>query len=294
MRTYTLPDPTPCETKLLKLLADSSARRAKWSRFAGGEEFVQVSGARGHVAVIGRTGPSGCDFFRTLLLVDTLRRSGAKEIDLFLPYFAYARQDRIFESGDAFTPVCLMDALKNAGIDRIVTADLHSRRIVEASPVPLTDVSILPELAGKFRARLRGKEFTAVAPDHGSKEKAQEFCRLLGDDCSGVMWMAKTRKRSSGVRVDRVHGKRKGKIAVIVDDMLDTGGTVIAAAAELRHIGFTELHLCITHALFSAGAHQKIDRFRFKSVVVSDTVPLKRERKNMAVVAAAPALARGK
>lgn len=269
MNCFTLPDPTPIEKRVMNLIGPGLA---EWSEFAGGEMFVSVRGVEESVCLVGRTGPSGVDLFRTALLADTLRRNGATQITAVIPYFAYARQDRRHAPGDAVTGAFAASQLACAGVTRIVTADLHSNRIREGTTIPIVSVDPLPDMAPALRRGPRG-EFTVVAPDRGSAGRAERLAALLGRP-GDVLVFEKKRTRFVGVAVGRPEGRVAGASAVIVDDMLDTGATVAAAVVRLKEQGFRVFSLCATHPLFTGDAVKRIRRLKFSRIVCANTIPM--------------------
>jgi len=293
MKTYLLPEPTAIELKLLALISGSAELSAAWKRFPSGEDHVRVSGVEDRVCVIGRTAPPGDNFFRTVLLVDTLRRSGAKSITVVLPYFAYARQDRQTRDGDPVTAAAITRVLAAAGADRIVTADLHSVRNIESSPIVIDSVSVIPDMAGELKAELAGREFTVVSADHGGQERADRFARALGRS-EGAVWIEKDRDERGRVTAKRLVGRLAGDTAVIVDDILDTGGTVGEAVRLLQENGCRRFYLCVVHPVFSGNALRLVKKIGFKKIIISDALPAPRPLprwRQVATVGAADRLA---
>ncbi|KPJ85009.1 hypothetical protein AMJ57_04730 [Parcubacteria bacterium SG8_24] len=272
MRTYCLPDPSSLERRLLRRIGGSVSSPARWKVFPNGEDFLRVEKVVSRVCVLGRTAPPGDNLFRTLLLTDTLRRAGARRMTLVIPYFGYARQDRVGRRGDALTSSFITSACAAVGAARLVTLDLHSDRVRQDSPIVLENVSLWPELTRPFRRDLAGREHTIVAPDGGSRHRAREFAGLLSGR-SGSLWFDKTRDRTGRVRCGRHHGTPVGQTAVIVDDQIDTGGTVLEAVHRLKRLGFRRFMLCVTHPLFSGDALRRVGRV-FEKLVVSDSLPL--------------------
>jgi len=294
MRAYTLPEPSVIELGLLRRLSGSARRPAVWKTFPSGEIHVRVSGVEKRVCLIGRTTPPADNFFRTLLLADTLRRNGAEKITLVLPYLAYARQDRQTRPGDPLSTACLSRALASAGVGRVVTLDLHSRRNIESSPIPIENVSIVPDMARSLAAELKGRDVSVVAADFGGRERADDFARTLGLK-GGAVWIEKRRDRSGKASAKRLVGSLAGRTAVIVDDILDTGGTISEAARLLKKHGCRDLYLCVVHPVFSAGAARLIKKLKFRRVLVSDAFPATSEvlrLRNVRVVSAAAILAK--
>ncbi len=274
--TYLLPKPTSSEVALARAVSGSVRLRAAWSRFEEGEYFVQVGRVPKKVCVVARAIPPADNLLCSLLLVDTLRRNGARDITVILPYFAYGRQDRIDVPGDALSAFFVADQFYAAGASRIVSLDVHSRPTVKHGGRRLRDVGFLTDAAAELRrdrAFRPGRIFSVVSPDFGARERASRMAALLGKDVP-VAWLRKRRRRFAGVTVRGIEGTWRGDTAVIVDDMVVTGDTVAHAVEALRRLGFRKFYLCATHAIFSGPAIRRLRRIGFRRVIVSDSVPL--------------------
>ncbi|MEY4744732.1 MAG: hypothetical protein RL272_677 [Candidatus Parcubacteria bacterium] len=274
MRCYTLPEPTPAERKIAVAVSGGKPARAEWKTFPSGEIFLRIEPSPGPAAIVGRTAPPSDDFFRTALLADTLRRSGASGVIAAVPYLGYARQDRQDSRGDALSSSFVTSQLAAAGVTRIVTVDVHSDLTREMSPAPFTVVSPVPEMAVALQIALGGKDFTIVAPDFGARHRAESFAAVLSH--REPAWVEKRRDPSTGaVSLVDVHGDLRGDIAVIVDDILDTGGTIEMAVKMLRVKRFKTIFLCVTHPVFAKGAAARIRRLGLSKIIVSNTIPLR-------------------
>lgn len=274
MRTYLLPAPDAAERALSRAISGDASMSALWKTFPCGEDNVRVDRPERQVCVIGRTAPPGDNFFRTLLLVDTLRRSGAELITVLLPYFGYARQDRQQLAGEAVTAGAILKALASAGATRIVTADLHSDASRESSPIRLESVSVVADMAAAVRGAIGDEACTVLAPDHGAKHRADLLAAGLGQRQEAA-WVEKTRHPLTGkLTATEIRGALRGSTAVIIDDILDSGKTIELAARLLRRRGTTTLYLCITHGLFTGDAVARVRRLKFKGIFVADAVPL--------------------
>lgn len=273
MRLYTLSFLTQLERSLIAKIADSRTRLTEWKRFPDGTAFVRLRTVGRQAVVLGRLEPPADNILETLLLLDTLRRAGAKRITLVLPYFAYGRQDTQKNRGDAFGAATMLRLCAAAGASRIITTDLHNSRIAKGSGVPVINVSLIPDMAAAISKYVRRKRLTVVAPDEGSIERARSFAKVMAGGAS-VAWFAKERTASGKVRLRRAHGTFSGKTAVLIDDILDTGSTVQHVVQFLRHKGFDTYYLCITHPVFSGNAPRTLQALAFKRIVVSDTIPL--------------------
>ncbi len=272
MRIYTLPHPTGFEKKLMRCLGEKN-KLADWKIFQNGENFLRVKKVGSHVGIIGRTEPPGDNFFQTLLLVDTLRRNGAKKITVFLPYFGYSRQDRQQIKGESVAASCLITALKAVGATKIVTLDLHSNLIAKDSSIPVKNVSLIPKFSLALTKDLRGEFYSVVSPDKGGLIRAKMFANKIKYH-KQVAWIEKFRGKSGKPRALMIHGRTQGEIAVLVDDILDTGRTIEEAVRLLQKNGFRTFFLCITHPIFSDGAAKLIQSLKFKKILVSNTLPL--------------------
>ncbi len=289
MRTFALPDQTPLERRVTAGLPGGVSRGAEWKTFASGEAHVHVSRVPARAIAVGRLTPGTDDVFRTLLLLDTLRRNGAKDLTLLLPYFAYERQDRDPAHGDPASARLMAALLSAAGASRVVSAEVHSGRLGKKSPIPVVDVSILPEIVRSLRSRIGTRNAQVVSPDKGGFERAKRAAEALGTDVPAA-WIEKSRSRGR-VSVEGFHGALRSDTAVIVDDMVDTGGTVLEAARFLRKAGVKRIFFAAVHGIFSGPAAARIRQCRFEAAAVSDTVPLPPTLRGMVDVrSAAPAL----
>lgn len=273
MISYLLPDATAAEKRLARKIGRLG--KASWKTFPNGEEFMSVLKPPERAVVIGRSAPPAVDLFRTLLLIDTLRRSGTKDVTLVLPYYGYARQDRAVKPGDPVTARLIARQAAAAGAKRIVTLDLHSAATASGSPVPLHSAHMAHAFADRLKRDVRDG-VTIVAPDHGAKSRASRFAARLGRGAT-LAWVEK--KRGSGGRVSAsgIGGKITGDTAVLVDDIVDTAGTVALAAALLRRRGFKRLYLCASHPVLSDDAVRRLRECRFTRILFSDSVPLSSE-----------------
>jgi len=288
---YLLPEPTVSETALCRVLSGSAKRAAAWEQFEEGEYFVQVGRAPKKACVIARTSPPADNLVCSLLLVDTLRRNGARDITVVLPYFAYARQDRFDEPGDPLSAHFVIDQLMAAGATRFVALDVHSRRTANHYARKLIDVKFIPELARELKKHpliRSGKKFTVVSPDLGARERATRLAAMLGKDVP-VAWLRKQRRRFAGVTVRGLGGTTDGDTAVIVDDMVVTGDTVVHAVEALRRLGFKNYFLCATHPVFSGPAVRRLRKIGFERIIVSDSVPLSGEARRLPGLKVLPA-----
>lgn len=286
MNAFTLPNPRPLERTIAKKLDADFAKNTEWRQFANGEWYLRVAKKSTQALVIGRTEPPSDHLLQTLTLLDTVKRNGAKSITLILPYFGYSRQDRSVRSGDHLPADLFLKLFKACGATRIVTVDLHSPLTQERSPLPFVAVDIVHEFAAELATELAPELsheplFTVVAPDHGARQRADRLRDLL-EKRAPVCWLKKTRDPETGrVRCGELFGMKKGTTAVIVDDILDTGGTIKECIMCLKKSGFKNFYLAITHPIFSANAAQTLHALKFKKIFVSNTIPLAPQAKKL-------------
>jgi len=259
-------------------------------RFPNGELHLDlktpVAGKR--CLVLGTIAPPERNLASFLLLCHTLRSEGASHVTALLPYLAYSRHDRK-EPGRSRGAAWAGALLGAAGVGAIVTIDVHSRRAARVVPMPLLSVSSAELFAAEIERRSL-HDATIVAPDQGAVERCKAVARKAGMKRS-VAVVTKTRT-PQGVVLRRLRGNI-GKRAIIVDDMLDTGGTLLACSRELRRRGAREIHVFVTHGLFTGDAWRKLWGMGVKSIACTDTVPVRSaQARKLTVLPAASLLVR--
>lgn len=274
MMVYTLPSPTPLERAVQHQLSPDISD-AQWTTYPNKENMVVVAADLHHedVIILGRTSPPTQNIFRTLLLIDAIKNAGAKSITVAIPYFGYARHDRPFAPGGSCAAPLIAALLRTAGATSIIAVDIHSGAIEKAGAIPLHNLSMLPAMAECMKS-VHFPAATIASPDHGGIQRAETFAREYGN-ATPVIWCEKHRKEDGKVSTTTLHGEVIGNYAIIVDDMLDTGRTVEAAAELLRSHGAEHLALCVTHPLFTGPALERIRNIGFEHIVTTNTVPLR-------------------
>ena len=240
--------------------------------FSDGELRVEIGGSvRGQdVFIIQSTcNPANTNIMQLGLILDALKRASAGRITAVVPYFGYARQDRKVSPRAPISAKLVSDFLTIAGAQRVVTVDLHAGQIQGFFNCPVDNLYAAPVLLQHLR-HLRG-ELVMVSPDAGGVERARAFAKKVD---AGLAIIDKRRDRPNQATATHVIGDVEGKIAVLVDDMIDTAGTICAAADVLLQNGASEVHACATHPVLSGPAIQRLNDAPFKSVVVTDTIPL--------------------
>ena len=221
------------------------------------------------------------------ILLDAAKRSYAKKIIAVLPYFGYARQDRQAKENEPISAKLVAKLIEAAGAERLITIDLHSAQIEGFFDITIKHLSAVPLLAEYF-SKLKGEDVLIVAPDAGSTKRAHSFAKMLG---SGMAIIDKRRDRPNEVSEAVLVGDVTNKICILVDDMIDTAGTITKAAEELSKKGAKETYICATHAVFSDPAIERLEKSKAKEVVVTDTIPHKNLPSKIKVVSVAGIIA---
>jgi ribose-phosphate pyrophosphokinase len=249
--------------------------RASVGRFSDGEVNVEINeNVRGRdVFIVQPTCPPTNDnLMELLVMVDACQRASARRITAVVPYFGYARQDRRPRATrSAITAKLVADMIGNAGVDRLLTLDLHSDQIQGFFAIPVDNVYGSPVLLGDMW-RQRHPNLIVVSPDVGGVARARAFAKRLDD--AELAIIDKRRPRPNESKVMNVIGEVGAKTCVLVDDMVDTAGTLCLAAQALKDEGATKVVAYATHAVLSGGAVERISDSALDEMVVTDTIPL--------------------
>ena len=255
-------------SKALKLkLVNSNIKR-----FADGEIYVEINeNIRGNsVFVIQSTStPANDNLMELILCIDALRRSSAKNITAVIPYFGYARQDRKVAPRTSISAKVVSNLISNAGASRVLTVDLHAGQIQGFFDIPVDNLFATPIFARHVRKKIKSKKTICVAPDVGGTERARALGKLLN---VGLAIVDKRRPKPGQSQVMNVIGDVKDKTCIIVDDIIDSGGTIINAAKALKDRGAKEVYVYITHGVLSGEAVKKIKDSVIKNLVITDTI----------------------
>jgi ribose-phosphate pyrophosphokinase len=243
--------------------------------FANGETYVRYcESIRGCDVFIVQSGnaPVNDHLVELLIMVQAAKLASAKRITAVIPWFPYSRQDKKSAPREPITAKLVADALESAGVDRVVTMDLHAGQIQGFFTIPVDHMTALQLFAQYYRDKgLSGEDVVAVSPDVGRAKFARRFGKMLEAD---LAILNKARPEHDRAEVTEVIGHVEGKIAVMIDDMILTGGTLIAGASALRQAGAREVYACATHGLFPGNAFEKIGASQLAQVTVTDTVPI--------------------
>ncbi|HNR11886.1 MAG TPA: ribose-phosphate pyrophosphokinase [Thermodesulfobacteriota bacterium] len=210
-----------------------------------------------------------------LIMLDALKRASAGRITLVIPYYAYARQDRKVSPRAPISAKLLADLITVAGANRVLTMDLHAGQIQGFFNIPVDNLYGSPVLYDYVKTTL-SNDLVIVSPDAGGVERARAFAARLN---AGLAIIDKRRPAPNVSEVMHVIGDVKNKRAIIVDDMIDTGGTMVQAAEALARNGAQEVYACCTHAVLSGSAVEKINNSVIEEVIVTNTIPLSDEKK---------------
>ncbi|ADN77031.1 ribose-phosphate pyrophosphokinase [Ferrimonas balearica DSM 9799] len=258
----------------------SSLGEAEVGRFSDGEISVQINeNVRGaDVFIIQSTcAPTNDNLMELVVMVDALRRASAGRITAVIPYFGYARQDRRVRSARVpITAKVVADFLSSVGVDRVLTCDLHAEQIQGFFDVPVDNVFGSPVLLEDMRAKALDNP-VVVSPDIGGVVRARAVAKLLDDTDLAII--DKRRPRANVSQVMHIIGDVKDRDCIIVDDMIDTGGTLCKAAEALKEHGARRVFAYATHPVFSGNAADNIRDSVIDEVIVTDTIPLKDEMK---------------
>lgn len=262
--------------------------------FANGEIYIRIKEkVRGNdVYVVQSFGENNNDLLmETLIIVDALKRSSAGRINLICPHMCYSRQDRKVASREPITAKLVADLITRAGVDRLVTVDLHADQIQGFYDIPVDHFVGYPLLAKYLKKKRLIKNSVIVSPDIGGVKRANKLADLFG---LNIAIIDKVRKAHNQAEVAHVVGDVSGKRAIMIDDMIDTGGSICAAAEVLKKFGATEIIVCATHGVLSGDVKEKFDTSSVDRLILTDTLPIPEEKicKKMEVISVAPLLAK--
>lgn len=300
-------------TQKLTKQARLKVGRVEIKRFSDGEIYVRV-GERvmgKKVSVVGTTAPPAENLVELLLLVNALKTARARHVTAIIPYFGYGRADHIVAKGEALSAKLMADLLQCAGVDCVMAVDLHSPRVEKFFKVPVVQIRAQELLAREIAhlrpastrlgeaggiPRLRATRFArddklwvVVAPDHGALSLARRMAKKLH---APVAWLEKVRPRHNVARVGVLHGDVRGRHTVLMDDIIDTSGTIVAAARHLKARGARSIIAVATHGVLSGSAALLLQEAPIAQVVVTNTFPAVygRKFKKLKIVAIIPLL----
>lgn len=219
--------------------------------------------------------PVNNNLVELLLMLDAFKRSSASRVTAVIPYYGYARQDKKVAPRVPISAKLVADMLEVAGADRVITMDLHAGQIQGFFTIPVDNLFAAPVIIEYIKNHFNNK-LVIVSPDAGGAERARAFAKRLHADLAIV---DKRRDAPNRARAMAVIGDVAGKVAIILDDMVDTAGTLIEAAAAIIKNGASQVHACCAHAVLSGPAVERITGSKLKSLMVTDTIPLSEKAK---------------
>lgn len=261
-------------------------------RFSDGEVSVRIEeSVRGaDVFIIQSTcNPSNDNLMELLVMIDALKRASAKRITAVIPYYGYARQDRKTRPRDPITAKLVANLLTIAGTDRVLTIDLHAGAIQGFFDIPVDHMTAIPILAEYFANR-DPSELVVVSPDMGGVTRARDMAQRLRVP---IAIIDKRRPKANVAEIMNIIGDIRGKKAILVDDIIDTAGTIALGAEALMNHGAKEVYACCTHPVFSGPALERLAKASLSELVVCDTIHLSKEKRlpNIKILSVAALLA---
>ena len=247
-------------------------------KFSDGEIRINIEESiRGdNVYVVQSTSaPVNDNLMELLIMIDALRRASANTINIVMPYYGYARQDRKARSREPITAKLVANMLEKAGVDRVVALDLHAAQIQGFFDIPLDHMMGAPLLADYFIKNGVAENAVVVSPDHGGVSRARALAEFLG---APIAIIDKRRTKPNVAEIMNIIGDVKGKKCILIDDMIDTAGTISLGAQALMDQGAEEVYASCTHPVLSGPAIERLENSPIKEVVVTDSINLPKEK----------------
>lgn len=242
--------------------------------FANGETYCRYEESiRGADVFIVQTASKPVDqnLIELLIMVNAAKLASAKRITAVIPWYFYVRQDKKSRPREPITAKLVADLLQTAGVDRVLTMDLHAGQVQGFFEIPVDHMTAVPMFTRYVLDLNLGEELAAVSPDTGRAKLAGKFAEMIGGD---LVILNKVRPDHNEAKVTTVIGDVEGKVAVMTDDVVDTAGTLVAGAAALKEAGATKVYACATHGLFNGSALERIAQSEIDKLIVTDTVPV--------------------
>ncbi|ALU39593.1 ribose-phosphate pyrophosphokinase [Kocuria flava] len=265
--------------------------------FANGETYVRFGDSvRGADAFLIQSHPAPINqwIMEQLIMIDSLKRASAKSITVVSPFYPYARQDKKHRGREPISARLISDLYTTAGADRLMSVDLHTAQIQGFFDGPVDHLMAIPLLAGHVRSVVDLDNVTVVSPDTGRVRVAEQWTELLGGCPLAFVHKTRDITRPNQATSKEVVGQIEGRTCVLIDDMIDTGGTISGAVQVLKEKGAKDVIIAATHAVFSPPAVERLSGSGAVEVVVTDTLPVPAEHRfeNLTVLSIAPLIAR--
>jgi ribose-phosphate pyrophosphokinase len=269
----------PLSKKIAKFLK-SKLVNSSIRKFSDGEIYIEINeNIRGNSIFIIQSvsSPANDNLMELLLIIDALKRSSAKNITAVIPYFGYARQDRKVVPRTSISAKLVSNLITKAGADRVVTVDLHAGQIQGFFDMPVDNLFTTPLFAKYIKRKFNNKKLICVSPDVGGVQRTRGLATRIKADLAII---DKRRPKPGQSQVMNIIGNVKGKTCIIVDDIIDSGGTIVNAVGALKKAGAVEVYVFITHAVLSGDAVKKIKNSKIKKLIITDSIDNSQKIKN--------------
>lgn len=259
----------PLGKSTVKKFSDGEISVSLWESVRGEDIYIVQSTCE----------PTNDNLMELLILVDAMKRASAARINAVIPYYGYARQDRIAKARDPITAKLVADLLHVAGVDRVITMDLHAAQIQGYFDIPVDHLIGMPIIGKYFKGLIKdgtiSNDVVVVSPDLGSVTRTRKLSDML--DCP-IAIVDKRRPKPNVSEIMNIIGDVEGKTAILVDDMVDTAGTITNAANAIKGLGATEVYAAATHPVLSGPAIERIQNSEIKQMVMLNTIPIPEEK----------------
>ncbi|MER2181469.1 MAG: ribose-phosphate diphosphokinase [Desemzia incerta] len=284
LKIFALNSNKPLAEKIAKVVGVELGKISV-NQFSDGEIRINIEESiRGdHVYIIQSTSrPVNDNLMELLIMIDALKRASVKTVNIVIPYYGYARQDRKARSREPITSKLVANMITRAGADRILTLDLHAAQIQGFFDMPVDHLLGAPLLANYFLDNgIANEDTVVVSPDHGGVTRARKLAEFLK---APIAIIDKRRPKANVAEVMNIIGNVEGKKCILIDDMIDTAGTITLAAQALEDAGATEVYACCTHPVLSGPAIERIENSVMKKVIVTDSIQLTEDKMSDKIV----------
>lgn len=284
LKIFALNSNKPLAEKIAKVVGVELGKISV-NQFSDGEIRINIEESiRGdHVYIIQSTSrPVNDNLMELLIMIDALKRASVKTVNIVIPYYGYARQDRKARSREPITSKLVANMITRAGADRILTLDLHAAQIQGFFDMPVDHLLGAPLLANYFLDNgIADEDTVVVSPDHGGVTRARKLAEFLK---APIAIIDKRRPKANVAEVMNIIGNVEGKKCILIDDMIDTAGTITLAAQALEDAGATEVYACCTHPVLSGPAIERIENSVMKKVIVTDSIQLTEDKMSDKIV----------
>lgn len=284
LKIFALNSNKPLAEKIAKVVGVELGKISV-NQFSDGEIRINIEESiRGdHVYIIQSTSrPVNDNLMELLIMIDALKRASVKTVNIVIPYYGYARQDRKARSREPITSKLVANMITRAGADRILTLDLHAAQIQGFFDMPVDHLLGAPLLANYFLDNdIANEDTVVVSPDHGGVTRARKLAEFLK---APIAIIDKRRPKANVAEVMNIIGNVEGKKCILIDDMIDTAGTITLAAQALEDAGATEVYACCTHPVLSGPAIERIENSVLKKVIVTDSIQLTEDKMSEKIV----------